>query len=55
MNTFNCKVAGNKAGKIKNAKKPIYFGVEGGVKGSGGGRPMYKTKFQNGAQNLNVV
>lgn len=55
MNTFNCKVTGGKNGKIVGGKKPIYFGVEGGVKGQGnGGRPKYKTQFQNGAQKLNV-
>lgn len=50
MNTFNCKVTGGKEGTITGGKKPIYFGVEGGVKGGGNGRPMYKNKFPNGAQ-----
>ncbi|RPB21900.1 hypothetical protein L211DRAFT_409728 [Terfezia boudieri ATCC MYA-4762] len=54
MNTFNCKVTGGKKGKIQGGKKPIYFGVEGGVEGGKGGRPKYKTKFKNGAQKLKV-
>lgn len=54
MNTFNCKVTGGKQGKIQGGRKPIYFGVEGGVKGGSGGRPKYKTKFPNGAQKLKV-
>lgn len=54
MNTFNCKINGDNGGKVTGGKKPIYFGVEGGVKGSGGGRPMYNNKFSNGAQEITI-
>ena len=55
MNTFNCRVSGNTQGRIKDGKKPIYVGVEGGTNGMGIKRPMYKGLFKNGAQTIMVV